>query len=213
MTTTTARLPPAFSVGQQSTGIEKQCANKQRHRYLPHHGFKGVCHERDSGLWRGRLYHKGTHITLGRFQTAKLAAQAHDRAAVLIFGKNAVTNLGFEAAKEALCVLHFKASVQKRLVMARDANQRDIISHSTHGERNCQVQRHAVAVAVCGLYVASQYWTKNTTGWRGDPDCDDRGMRRLLTGGCSMPHDFEACRCLLFVAVLIPPSVRTCKAV
>jgi hypothetical protein len=40
---------------------------------------------------------------LGRFQTAKLAAQAHDRTAVLVFGKNAVTNLGFDAAKEDLC--------------------------------------------------------------------------------------------------------------
>lgn len=66
------------------------------------HGLRGVTFDKQTRKWRARLYANGRHITIGRFATRALAAQAHDSAACYVFGDDALTNYGSSLARKEL---------------------------------------------------------------------------------------------------------------
>lgn len=58
--------------------------------------YRGVSYEKRKGVFRARLYCKRRRVTLGRYATSELAARAHDQAAVLVMGDQALTNFAIE---------------------------------------------------------------------------------------------------------------------
>jgi hypothetical protein len=190
----------AVNLAMSTNSACDQNENKQRRRYPPDHGYKGVCFEKRKELWRARIYYKGNHHTLGRFATAKLAAEAHDRAAVLLFGKRALTNFGVAAAEENVHLLQFRPSVQRRLLASRELVLRDLNSRSSVIEMHCRAVRRAAAAAACGVLLTSPGWrAQGLCGRRGDDIWGVCGSR-----GGALPCVGE-CKTLLLAAVRIPP--------
>lgn len=109
--------------------------------------YKGVSHEKKKCLWRARLYIKGNHITIGRFQTDDLAARAYDRAAVFVYGRHAVTNLGVTAAEIDVNLHPLAPCLANKLRVLREAVVRDQQSCVQPSQRYAREVRHAAASA------------------------------------------------------------------
>lgn len=117
--------------------------------------YRGVSFEKRNGAWRARLYCK-SHVTLGRFPTAELAAKSHDLAAVFVLGDNAITNFGIAPAREDLARFLKDQSRTKRfsfrrLVELREAVLRDQESQTVPDERRARALRQAAAAIAFGL--------------------------------------------------------------
>lgn len=55
-------------------------------------GFKGVCFDKQTGMWMAFLKERDRFKNLGRYADPKSAAEAYDAAASTIFGEYALTN-------------------------------------------------------------------------------------------------------------------------
>lgn len=106
--------------------------------------YRGVYHERQKGLWRSRIYHKGRHITLGRFSSAELAARAHDEAVRFVFGPRAQTNFRW-SAHAPLRSLPFQGTVMKHLLALRE--QAFIANALVSSQQDARSARAKAAVA------------------------------------------------------------------
>lgn len=113
--------------------------------------FRGINYEKRKGVWRARLYYKGEHVTIGRFPTAKLAARAHDRAAVWCLGDRARTNFGIASARAELeraldKRLTLSWSPQPKLVALRELVRKEWTQFPVD-EQQARAIRRAAAVA------------------------------------------------------------------
>jgi hypothetical protein len=110
--------------------------------------YRGVYHESKKGLWRARIYWRGTHTTIGRYPTAEAAARAHDSAAVYVFGPElAVTNFlarrsTCEASQFAAC---FGDNVRARLLALRNMIRQGDGDSFVLEERAAKARRFAAA--------------------------------------------------------------------
>lgn len=68
----------------------KQNAQNKRRPRIGTGAYKGV--SRHGGGWRARIVAENGRLALGTFQTAEMAADAYDRAALELFGEFAVLN-------------------------------------------------------------------------------------------------------------------------
>lgn len=75
---------------QNAQNARKKCRNN--HGSVPVSRFKGVCYDRERGLWKVRVQANGRRRTIGKFPLEVEAARAYDRAALECHGEFAVTN-------------------------------------------------------------------------------------------------------------------------
>lgn len=111
--------------------------------------FRGTTYEHKKGTWRSRIYHKGRHITLGRYKTGEQAARAHDAAASFVFGPGAATNFRLlRAASDAPEGLPFGITVRKNLLALRREMARPYSYHQDHDARSLRARAAHVAFAM-----------------------------------------------------------------
>lgn len=71
---------------------KSQNAQNQKLRSSSRTGFKGVCFERFTNKYKVQIVHNGKNINLGRYLTARQAAEVYDNKAIELFGQYAKTN-------------------------------------------------------------------------------------------------------------------------
>lgn len=132
---------PSKHPPSHQTKVLAAAGNKSQQRQ-----YRGVTYEKNTAKWRARLYSRGTHLTLGRFQTAELAASAHDAAAIFVWGEGARTNLGHEHARDFDVV---KRCNYQRLLALREETGRS--HHTRADDAKLRAARFAAACYALGV--------------------------------------------------------------
>jgi len=100
--------------------------------------FRGVQYNEKSGKWQAKIYgllgrKKQTH--LGTFDTGEEAAEAYDRAAIILRGRDAVANFKLDAYGELLAQVE-RASPEERRAMQERLAQGDSSGAATSPEKS-----------------------------------------------------------------------------
>eukprot|EP00775_Hariotina_reticulata_P002096 gene2096-2414_t len=106
--------------------------------------FRGLSWDKKHQGWRVRIYYSGKQRHVGRFEDDVAAAKAYDKAAVYLYGANAITNFGIQACQED------PTEVSPFIVLAKEQADQEQQARSQQRHQQFGVQQLSDMYAAAG---------------------------------------------------------------